>query len=155
MAQIHWWYLRYLDRWNRNFHFDFTTWLNSRHTNIKLTCSQSETPVSFLDTTVLIKYGQLQTELFLKPTSSLSYLHHLSSHPPHVFQSLSYGEFLRVRRNCSNLEFFDRFPETLLEAFIQRGYDRAFLNIAREQARAIDRPSLLDSYANLQASNCC
>ena len=130
---------------------DFTTWLNSRHPNIKFNCSHSETSVSFLDTTVLFKDGQLETELFIKPTFSVSYLHRLSSHPPHVFQSLPYGEFLR--RNCSNLESFDCSSETILKAFIKRGYDRASLNRAREQARAIDRPTLLDSYANLQASS--
>ena len=132
---------------------DFTAWLNSRHPNIKFTCSHSDTSVSFLDTTVLLKDGQLETELFIKPTSSLSYLHRLSSHPSHVFQSLPYGEFLRVRRNCSNLESFDRFSETILEAFILWGYNRASLNRARDQARAIDRHTLLDSYANLQASS--
>ena len=132
---------------------DFTTWLNSRHSNIKFTCSHSETAVYFLDTTVLLKDGQLESELFIKPTFALSYLHRLSSHPPHVFQSLPYGEFLWIRRNCSNLESFDRFSETIPEAFIQRGYERATLNRAREQARAIDRPTLLDSYANLQASS--
>ena len=132
---------------------DFTALLNSRHPNIKFTCSHSETSVSFLDTTVLLKDGQLETELFIKPTSSLSYLHRLSSHPSQVFQSLPYGEFLRVRRNCSNLESFDRFSETILEAFILRGYNRASLNRAHDQARAIDRHTLLDSYANLQASS--
>ena len=60
---------------------DFTTWLNSRHPNIKFTCSHSETSVSFLDTTVLLKDGQLETELFIKPTSSLSYLQPLQPSP--------------------------------------------------------------------------
>ena len=132
---------------------DFTTWLNARHTNIKFTCSHSETSVTFLDTTVLLKDDHLETELFIKPTSSLSYLHRNSSHPTHVFSSLPYGEFLRVRRNCSTLESFDHFSEIILEAFIHRGYDRASLDRARQQARTKDRSSLLETYANLQASN--
>ena len=132
---------------------DFTIWLNARHTNIKFTCSHSETSVTFLDTTVLLKDDHLETELFIKPTSSLSYLHRNSSHPPHVFTSLPFGEFLRVKRNCSTLESFDHFSEIILEAFIHHGYDRASLDRARQQARIKDRSSLLETYANLQASN--
>ena len=132
---------------------DFTTWLNAWHTNIKFTCSHSETSVTFLDTMVLLKDDHLETELFIKPTLSLSFLHRHSSHPSHVFNSLPYGEFLRVRRNCSTRQSFEHFSEIILEAFIHRGYDRASLDGARQQARTIDRSSLLETYANLQASN--
>ena len=94
----------------------------------------------------------LQTELFIKPTSSLSYLQRNSCHPTHVFQALPYGEFLRVCRNCSTLDSFDHFSDIILEAFIQRGYDRASLLRAQAQARGVDRPSLLAHYADLQTS---
>ena len=132
---------------------DFNTWLNSRHNSLNFTCSHSETSVVFLDTTVKLNCGLLETELYIKPTSSLSYLHRTSSHPTHVFKSLPYGEFLRVRRNCTHLDSFDHFAEILLQAFVDRGYDRASLIRARDQARSKNRSTLLASYANPQVQN--
>ena len=131
----------------------FNSWLNSLHHSIKFTCSHSETSVVFFDTTVKLNGGLLETKLHIKPTSSLSYLHRTSSHPTHVFQSLPYGEFLRVRRNCTHLDTFDHYAEVLLQAFIKRGYDRASLIRARDQARSKDRTSLLAPYANLQTQD--
>ena len=95
----------------------FNSWLNSRQQKIQFTCTHCKTSY-FLDTTVKLVDGSLQTELFIKPTSSLSYLHRDSCHPTHVFQSLPYGEFLRVRRNCSTLSSFNHFSDIILEAIL-------------------------------------
>ena len=129
---------------------EFNSWLNSRHPRIQFTCDYSKSSVNFLDTTVKLIDGSLQTGLYIKPTSSLSYLHRDSSHPTHIFQALPYGEFIRVRRKCSTLSSFDHFSDIILEAFIRQGYNRDSLLRAREQARGTDRSSLLESYANLQ-----
>ena len=109
--------------------------------------------MDFLDTTVKLVDGSLQTELFIKPTSSLSYLHWDSCHPTIVFQSLPYGEFLRVCRNCSIPSSFNPFSNVILEAFIPRGCDRVSLLRAQEQVCSIERSSLLDSYANPHVSH--
>ena len=104
-----WYWLRFIDDifaiWTHGSAklLDFNTWLNSRHNSLNFTCSHSETSVVFLDTPVKLNCGLLETELYIKPTSSLSYLHRTSSHPTHVFKSLPYGEFLRVHRNCTHL----------------------------------------------------
>ena len=73
--------------------------------------------------------------------------------PTHVFQSLPYGEFLRVRRNYSTLSSFNHFSDIILEAFIRWGYDRYSLLTAQEQARDVDRSSLLEPKANLHVSH--
>ena len=103
----------------------FNSWLNSQHPRIQFTCAYSKSSVDFLDTMAKLVDGSLQTELYIKPTSSLSYLHRDSCHPTHIFQALPYGEFLRVCRNCSTFGSFDHFTEIILEAFILRGYNRA------------------------------
>ena len=152
-------WLRYIDDifaiWShgKDSLLQFNAWLNSRHPKIQFTCIYSKLSVDFLDTTVKLIDGSLQTELYIKPTSSLSYLHRDSSHPTHVFQALPYGEFLRVRRNCSTISSFNRFSDIILEAFVQRGYDRVSLLRAQEQARSVERHSLLEPYANLQVSH--
>ena len=66
----------------------FTEHLNTSHPNIRFTGTHSTTHVEFLDTTVRITNHKLTPELYIKPTSSLSYLHRDSCHPRHVFESL-------------------------------------------------------------------
>ena len=53
----------------------FNTWLNSCHPNLKFMYTHSDTSVDFLDTTVRLVDNRLTTDLFIKPTASLSYLH--------------------------------------------------------------------------------
>ena len=59
--------------------------------------------VNFLD----IKYkfdneGILQTDLYMKETTSRAYLHFNSCHPNHVFSGIVYSQCIRLRRiiNC-------------------------------------------------------
>ena len=108
-------WLRYVDDvfclWN---HGDtallaFVDYLNSRESRINFTCLSSTSSAEFLDTTVHINDGVLNTELFIKPTNSLSYLERSSFHPNHTFTSLPYGEFVRARRNCSTAEAYEIF----------------------------------------------
>lgn len=130
----------------------FTDWLNSLHPRIKFTCTKSSTSVDFLDTKVFFDNDhKLSTDLFIKPTSSLSYLHRTSHHPCHIFTSLPFGEFLRVRRNCSDLTTFDKSADILLEGFISRGYDPQTLQQALIRARNTKRETLLQNYENLVA----
>ena len=124
----------------------FTEYLNSRETRVKFTEHHSTTHIEFLDLTVRLVGTRLETELYVKPTSSLSYLRRDSCHPKHVFSSLAYGEFIRVRRNCSNLETFDTHSETILNAFLKRGYERELLDKARAEARSKSRSDLLSTY---------
>ena len=113
----------------------FSEYLNSREIRVKFTEHHSTTHIEFLDLTVRLFGTRLETKLYVKPTSSLTYLRRDSCHPKHVFSSLASGEFIRVRRNCSNLETFDIHLKTNLNAFLQRGYERELLNKARAEER--------------------
>ena len=148
-------WLRYVDDvfclWN---HGDaalqlFVDYLNSREGRIKFTCHSSTTSVEFLDTTVHIKDGVLNTELFIKPTNSLSYLERTSFHPKHTFISLPYGEFVRARRNCSTAEAFEIFSLKIKSVFQARGYDTSVLEAARLKAHSLSRYDLFDAYKQI------
>ena len=121
----------------------FVTYLNNNDYGLDFTRDGSSLRVNFLDITAILEGNHIETELYIKPTSSLSYLHRSSCHPSHVFKSLPYGEFLRTRRNCSKLDAFDRYASVLKEAFLKRGYNPDELNLAMAKARALDRTSLL------------
>ena len=113
---------------------------------IKFTWHSSTTSVEFLDTTVQIKDGVLNTELFSKPTNSLSYLERTSFHPKHTFTSLPYGEFVRARCNCLTAEAFQIFSLKIKSAFQARGYDTSVLEAARLKAHSQSRNDLFDAY---------
>ena len=127
---------------------EFINILNNCHNSIKFTASISDSRVEFLDTIVYLEQGMLKTELFIKPTNPLAYLLRTSYHPRHTFNSLPYGEFLRTRRNCSDLANFDKHAKTLYAAFKKRGYHTSHLDLALTKARQKDRASLLEKYQN-------
>lgn len=127
---------------------NFIQHLNTVHPTIKFTANISKTDLEFLDTKVTLHNGQLTTELFTKSTNAQAYLLRSSYHPRHTFTSLPYGEFLRTRRNCSNLTSFDIHAKLIYTAFQKRGYETDLLDQALNKARAKDRDSLFIKYTN-------
>ena len=115
----------------------FVSYLNNCHPSINFTVTKSTLQVDFLDLTVKKTKDSISTELFIQPTSSLAYLHMTSCHPRHVFTSLPYGEFLRVRRSCSEDSTFDQYADRT------RGYDAQEIQTPLDKAQAQDRTQLL------------
>uniref|UniRef100_A0A674IUK7 Reverse transcriptase domain-containing protein n=1 Tax=Terrapene triunguis TaxID=2587831 RepID=A0A674IUK7_9SAUR len=86
-------YLRYIDDifiiWTHGkealeeFHHDF----NNFHPTINLSLDQSTQEIHFLDTTVLISNGHINTTLYQKPTDCYTYLHASSFHLNHTTRS--------------------------------------------------------------------
>ena len=79
----------------------FIGFVNSFHPALKFTWEISETSVTFLDINISVQDNKLATSVHYKPTDSHSYLLYSSSHPSHVKDSISYSQFLRLRRLCS------------------------------------------------------
>ena len=70
--------------------------LNKCHPNIKVTHESSRDNNSFLDLNVKLLDGQLETDLYIKPTDRHQYLHYSSSHPEHTKRSIVFSQGLRV-----------------------------------------------------------
>ncbi|XP_074819362.1 GPI alpha-1,4-mannosyltransferase I, stabilizing subunit [Natator depressus] len=121
-------YLRYIDDifiiWTHGkaaleeFHHDF----NNFHPTINLSLVQSTHEIHFLDTTVLINDGHINTTLYRKPTDRYSYLHASSFHPDHTTRSIVYSQALRYNRICSNPSDRDKHLQDLYQAFLQLQY---------------------------------
>ena len=80
-------------------------------------------PLPFLDIQFWFDIGgKLQTDLYRKPTDSLSFLNFTSHHPNHIFSSVVYSQSIRYRRiiNC-DLRLASRLSD-LKEAFLDCGY---------------------------------
>jgi hypothetical protein len=76
----------------------FIAYSNSIHPTIKFTAEWSPSKVVFLDTIVKREGKSLYTDLYTKETDTPSYLHYTSSHPKHMKEKGSFGQFLRLRR---------------------------------------------------------
>ncbi|XP_073210127.1 uncharacterized protein [Lepidochelys kempii] len=125
-------------------HHDF----NNFHTTINLSLDQSTQAVHFLDTTVLISDGHINTTLYWKPTDHYTYLHASSFHPGHTTQSIVYSQALRYNRICSNPSDRDRHLQDLCQAFLKLQYPPVEVKKQTDRARRVPRSHLLQERPN-------
>ncbi|XP_078583735.1 uncharacterized protein LOC144866254 [Branchiostoma floridae x Branchiostoma japonicum] len=137
-----WW--RYIDDifaiWTHSeedFH-SFIRDLNTAHPTIKFTVETSTTSINFLDVTINVSEGVFTTDLYTKPTDKHQYLLRNSSHPTHCKRGIPFGQFLRVRRICSDEPKYRERAQQLKGFFQKRGYEDALLDEAAQ--RALHRP---------------
>ena len=120
--------------------------LNSFHQTIKFTMECSQKEIIFLDT--LVKNSEidskLSVELYRKPTDTHNYLHFSSYHPGHTKRGGPFGQFLRVRRNCTKLNDYDTHSQIMQKHYVERGYPKEHVQLARKNARHCDRGKLIN-----------
>ncbi|CAM5179343.1 unnamed protein product [Eretmochelys imbricata] len=124
------------------FHHDF----NNFHPTINLSLVQSTQEIHFLDTTVLISNGHINTTLCRKPIDHYSYLHASSFHPDHTTRSIVYSQAPRYNRICSNSSDRDKHLQDLYQAFLQLQYPPAEVKKQMDRARRVPRSHLLQGY---------
>ena len=90
---------------------EFINHLNTVHSTIKFTKEISPTEIPFLDLIIYIRESRLCTRLHTKTTDRHMYLTFVSEHPMSLKKSISYSQFLRLKR--IHIE-----PQHLLEAQI-------------------------------------
>ena len=144
-------YLRYIDDIFMVFTgsetqlLEFIEHMNNGHHSIKFTAEYSKDKVPFLDTWVKKSdQGGLFTDLYTKPTDTQNYLHYTSCHPTHCKNGAPYGEFLRIRRNCSNIEDYQKQAKKRIADYLYRGYPENLLNEAYNKALNQNRTDLLN-----------
>ena len=84
-------------------------------------------------------YGQLQTDLYVKPTDARSYLHFSSAHPRHTFSGIVYSQCLRLRRIINNPDRLAHRLNELLAAFDKSGYPEPMLLSIRNKVQGMER----------------
>ena len=82
--------------------------INKAHPTVKFTAEWSKTSINFLDVTVSLIEGVIETVLFVKPTDSHQYLQSSSCHPFHCKKGIPYSQTLRLNRICSETNSFDK-----------------------------------------------
>ena len=123
------------------------------HPTIKFTADWSKTSINFLDVTVSIAEGVIETDLYVKPTDSHQYLLSSSCHPFYCKKGIPYSQALRLNRICSNNEFFDKRCNDLEKYLLERGYSEKMVRKEILQARAIPRDALLEKVNNQESQD--
>uniref|UniRef100_A0A1B8XZB9 Helix-turn-helix domain-containing protein n=1 Tax=Xenopus tropicalis TaxID=8364 RepID=A0A1B8XZB9_XENTR len=105
----------------------------------------------FLDLSLAVtSQGLISTTIYRKPTSTNSLLHFSSFHPIPLKRGIPVGQYLRLRRNCSDLDDFKIKAIDLRNRFIQRGYPKRCLKRAYKRAykRALESDHQTLIFAN-------
>ena len=87
-------------------------------------------------------------ELYTKPTDTHNYLHFKSSHPGHTKRGGPYGQFLRIRRNCTLDEDYIKHSLIMKQHYIKRGYPTDLVECSRIKALNQNRDTLLTPKVN-------
>ena len=103
---------------------EFLKNFNNYHPNIKFTNEFNKENIPLLDLKVSLSGGQLTTDLYIKSTDKLQYLHCTSAHPDHTKRSIAFSQALRVSRICSDKTDFERHLHDMESCFQARGYPK-------------------------------
>ena len=127
--------------------------INSIHPTVTFTADWSHSSVNFLDEKVILKDGNIITDLYLKATDTHQYLDSSSCHPYHSKKSISYNHALYLNRVCSNNAFFDQRCNKLEYWLHQWGHSEKIFRQEILKARKIPRNELLEKERNHQEEN--
>jgi hypothetical protein len=112
---------------------EFFRVLNNHHRTIKFTMEHSNHEINFLDTTIYIEAGKLQSKLYSKPTDAHLYLRHDSCHPRNTITSIPYSQMLRLQRIHSKPEEAAEAINNLETQFKHRRYPQNILKQCRNK----------------------
>jgi hypothetical protein len=122
----------------------FVEWMNTLWDGIEFTFEWSDTELTYLDVTLVMADGKLETDRHIKPTNPQLYLHHSSNHTPQVFKAIVYGQAVTVKTICSKEEYVLKHFENLKEKFIPRGYPIQLITENLARGAALVREDLLN-----------
>ena len=98
----------------------------------------------FLDAHLkLTEGGGFESKPYRKPTSTDSFLHATSGHPPHVIKSIALSQFIRIKRLSSTVEHYEAEAKKLIRSFLARGHSKEDVLAAKARVDAMDRDNLL------------
>ena len=121
----------------------FTDWVNTLDPFLNFSSTASDVDLPFLDLLITIKDGKINTRTYEKPTDKNSLLKFESHHPRALRNNLPYGQFLRIRRNCTDHENYRLQSTGLSTKLEERGYPRHIVREARKRASNTPREVLL------------
>ena len=105
-------FLEDINNINPSIQFTMTHTVLASEVDSNCTCEKT-TNLAFLDTSLSIKNGKVEVDLYRKPTDRNQYLLTSSCHPAHVTSNIPYSLALGIVRICSTPETRDQRLEEL------------------------------------------
>ena len=115
---------------------------------------RSASPLSFLDLCLSISDARITTTIHYKATDTHSYLDYRSSHPPHCKKAIPYGQFLRLRRICSDDDEYEAKSKEMASFFENRGYPRSVVTNSQRRTQEISRERALGNSGRGHRARC-
>lgn len=111
---------------------------------IKFVHEASQERINFLDLTIIKDVGGFKTITYFKQTDRSAFIPLDSCHNKSWLKSIPKSQFVRMRRNCSEMEDY-RFQVDVLENRLhEKDYDLDPLEVTIEEVAKLDRSTLLD-----------
>lgn len=135
----------------------FLAYVNSSTPFLKFSMEFDTHTINFLDLTITKDArGDIRTSIYRKPMERNTLLHANSNHPNHLKTNIPTGQFLRLRRNCSDPLDFETKAEDLKNRFKHRNYSSHCIENAYQRAKNTSRSTLLlDKDQKQQADRLC
>ena len=106
---------------------------------------ESSSKVNFLDLNISFDKikSEFETNLYVKPTNTYSYLLKTSNHPNHIFKNIPKSLFIRIRRICSSDLGYIFHSKILTLQLVKRGCNYYYLRSIANNIFKIQREDLL------------
>lgn len=104
---------------------NFFSVLNTNDRGIVLTYESSKSKIHFLDLVIERSDQQFIFSTYFKPTDRNVYIPIDSCHHKSWPRSIPKSRFLRLRRNCTDIDTFSTQATVLKERFLEKGYSQA------------------------------
>ncbi|XP_040206678.1 uncharacterized protein LOC120937480 [Rana temporaria] len=121
----------------------FMSELNNNTRNIFITFKVDREQIEFLDLMIRKEGRTIVTNTFRKPTAGNTLLHATSHHPWALIRGIPIGQFLRIRRNCTQIKDFHKESKELGQRFRKRGYPNSTIRQAKLRAVKQTREKIL------------
>lgn len=117
--------------------------LNMNQKNIKLEHQISETKIQFLDLEIELTANIISTKTFFKPVERNSYIPVTSCHYEPWLINIPKGQFIRLRRNCSeNIDYLKQ-AQWIGKRFEEKGYNKCFIEEKITEVNQTSREALI------------
>lgn len=123
----------------------FTVFFNQNPWGIKFTHNFSDIEIQFLDLSISHNNDNFITSTYFKSVDTNSYLDFSSGHYSKWKKNVPYGQFRRVRKNCSEDATFEIQAKIIAKRFLEKGYPIKLLEDAYTRAKSLNQNECLTS----------
>ena len=127
------------------------TTIEDESKDIKCDCQRKES-IPFLDMSLSLKEGQIDIDLFRKPSDRNQYLLTSSCHPIETTKNIPHSLAMRINRICIQPENREKRFRELKEMLLEREYGEKMIDHAINRARAIPRAQAIKKVVKNQPS---